>query len=295
MSESSLFVHLNGATVPVGEARVSPLDRGFLYGDGVFETMRCEDGQVLYWPEHRERLYRSASALRIGLDARMEWKKVFRELVEVNELKEGSARMKIVVTRGEDRPMGLPLGEAPTVCVAAEPYKPPGEKIYREGWRLRTHEEGYAPPLSRYKTLNYLYFMTARQAALDAGADEALILDSRGNVTETAAGSLLARTRNHWWAPVSHYQLPGIALRQVVLMLSEAGQPIKFLPASLEELLEAETLWVLNSLVGIMPVSHLDGHSFPRPAAEEAARYREAFLRQGMPRQSKVDSLLENG
>jgi branched-chain amino acid aminotransferase/para-aminobenzoate synthetase component 1 len=287
---SPQIIYLNGAFLHVQEASISPFDRGFLYGDGLFETMRAEEGHILYWLEHRERLYKTAAALNITVGPSLPWEHLLTELLLRNDLLKGVARVKIILTRGIALELGLPPSTCPTLCLMAQRYKAPHSDIYQKGWRLRLFQDGFSPPLARFKSLNYLYFLMAKQAAANAGADEALILDPRGNVAETATGSILAKTDGRWWTPVSHYQLPGITLRQVVSLIQESGQEVKSRLAPLKDLYSAETVWVLNSLLGIMPVSHLEDHSFLDLSTQEAAYFRKVLFEKGKSENSEVDT-----
>jgi branched-chain amino acid aminotransferase/para-aminobenzoate synthetase component 1 len=274
-------IWLNGSFLPAGEAAVSPFDRGFLYGDGIFETMRAENGVVLYLREHLERLERSLAELRIDLDLSLDWGDRLGELIIRNGLSCVIAVIKIVVSRGVAPAMGLPASVQPTFIITARKYTPVDPLIYDKGWGLHVFREGFSPPLARFKSLNYLYFSLARQAALDVGADEALLLDPHGNVTETAAGSLLLRTDGKWWTPVSPYQLPGISIAQLIRILEDAGDNVERRPATIEDVFSANTIWVLNSLVGIMPVSRVGGRRVPDIAAQEASRFRSELFRRG--------------
>ena len=304
-------VFLNGRIVPLHEARMSPLDRGFLYGDGIFTTMRAENGQVLYLHEHLNRLRQSLLELRLNPDLALhdhtvplpetheksslspllqeggwgdflvDWKDILEDLLYQNSLAEEIAAVKIIITRGISAQLGLPTPEHATVFIHARRYDPPAPGTYRKGWQLHVFRDGFAPSLARYKSLNYLYYLTARQAALDAGADEAVVLDNQGKVTETAAGSLLLRTAGQWWTPVSPCQLSGITLAQVIQLLEETGQTVAKRSADAEELFSAETIWVLNSLLGIMPLSGLEGAPIAEPASEEAGRLRELLFTRG--------------
>lgn len=274
-------VWLNGDFVPLPEAKISPLDRGFLYGDGLFETMRAEDGQILYWSDHLERLYRAMGVLRLVVDLTRDWDTLFRELLRQNDLSDTVAVVKILLSRGISPRLGLPVAENPTLCVIAQKYELPDPTDYERGWRLHVFKESFSPPLARYKSMNYLYYLMARQAALDAGANEALILDHRGKVTETAAGSLLVRTKGKWWVPIGNYQLPGITLRHIVNIIYESGQEVKFRPSPIEDLYSAQTVWILNSLIGIMPVSHVNAHLLPELAPEEAKHLRKTLFEKG--------------
>lgn len=278
---SDQILWLNGRFLPAREAAISPLDRGFLYGDGVFETMRWDKGCVLYADDHLHRLYRSLDDLRIDLETRPNWEDLFRELIEKNNFSKEVASVKIIVTRGICQGFGLPGSSTPTVCLVAQKYHAPEDETYQKGWRTEVFRNGFAPPLAKHKSLNYLYFLTARQAALDAGADEALILDPYGKITETAAGSILARMGGKWWSPANDYQLPGITVKQVSLMLAASGREVERRPTSLEEILAADTVWILNSMIGIMPVREISGYRVADPAAAVAAELRQKLFARG--------------
>jgi branched-chain amino acid aminotransferase/para-aminobenzoate synthetase component 1 len=171
--------------------------------------------------------------------------------------------------------------------VSAQRYHPPDEELYRRGWHLKVFSEGFSPPLAGHKTLNYLYFCMARQSALDAGADEAIIMDPSGSVSETSAGSLLAKTHGRWWTPESSYRLPGITLRRMTTLMQEAENPIEVRRTTVEDLISAQSVWVLNSLMLIMPVSMVEGRTVLDCSADEASRFRSELVRRGN-RDSKI-------
>jgi branched-chain amino acid aminotransferase len=279
--DSSQVVWLNGGFLPIHLAAISPVDRGFLYGDGVFETIRAETGCVLYLAEHLQRLQRSLTELRIEVDFSPDWGGVLRELLERNGLGDAIATVKIIITRGACSGLGLPFASLPTICATAHKYVPPARVVYQRGWRLHVFNEGFSPPLAAHKTLNYLYFLCARQAALDVGADEALIMDPDGKITETSAGSILARTDGGWWTPASPFRLPGITLRAVTELLRDAGNEVRIRSITLNDLFSAQTVWVLNSLMGIMPVSQVGDRPVIAPAREEASRLRDLYFEKG--------------
>jgi branched-chain amino acid aminotransferase len=277
------WVFLNGHIMPLTKARISPLDRGFQYGDGVFTTVRVESGCPLYLAAHLSRLTRSLQDLRIDWEPLrgMDWPQLLDELLQRNGLQSNLAALKILVTRGVALPLGLPEGGQPTVLVQARPYQPPNPDQYAHGWRLHICRSGYAPPLAGHKSLNYLFYLVARQEAIDAGADEAVILDAHGYIAETAVGSLLIRSEGIWWTPDSHCQLPGITLQQVRRLFEERGHTVESRSATPAELARAQTVWMLNSLLGIMPVRSVDGLALPLPAGEEAARWRAELFANG--------------
>jgi branched-chain amino acid aminotransferase len=282
--KSGRKIWLNGRLVRLDSAGVSPLDRGFLYGDGFFETIRSEGGKPLYLDMHIERLRTSLFTYRIALDPMPDWRAAVRALVCENGLDRGMASVKILVTRGVEPSVGLPAPQRPTVCIFAGEYTPPRQEAYATGWDLHVFDEGYSPPLSAHKSLNYLYYLTARQAALDAGRHEAVILDRDGQAAETSAGSILASTGGRWWTPGSKYRLPGITLRAICEILLESGIEVERRKALPEELLRAQTVWVLSSLIGIMPAAAIDGRALSDPAPAEAKRLRALLFERGVGR-----------
>ena len=289
------IVWLNGEFLPLSQASISPMDRGFLYGDGLFETLRAEDGKVLYVREHLARLGKSLKALRISLKGTVlagtiedqeadldQCECLLTELLQRNGFTQECAAVKILITRGVAAGLGLPEAEVPTICLSARSYHAPEPSVYEKGWKLHVVREGFSPPLAGHKSLNYLYFLAARQAATDAGADEAVVLDGWGHVAETAAGSLMVRLEGDWVRPETSFQLPGTTATIVSRLIEESGHPVTHGPLRPEGLTAADTVWVLNSLMGIMPVAEVDGQEVAEPRVEQAAQYRELLFEPGV-------------
>ncbi len=256
------IVYLNGALVPRGEARVSPFDRGFLYGYGLFETMRSYSGRVFRLHRHLARLTRSAEKLNIAaaLDAYGLEQAIYKTL-EANKL--ADARIRLTVSAGEGgRGLAPPTSGAITVIVVAERLLPPPPRVYDEGIRaaivsLRRNSQS---PLSGIKSLNYLEGFIAHSEALALGADEAIMLNERGFVAESstsniflvAAGRLLTPSR------VSGI-LPGIT-REAILELAQALD-IEAVEGEIppSDLLRADEAFLTNSIIEVMPVTEVDG------------------------------------
>ncbi|WP_448384475.1 aminotransferase class IV [Desulfosoma sp.] len=284
------FVWWNGSLVPEESVRVSPFDRGFLFGDGLFETLRADEGRALYVSDHLERLREGAIRLRLlppgdggasalDLNAPSVWAQRISQLLQANGLQSGSARVKIVVSRGDVSGVGLPAPKVPTVCVLAEPYTPPSQEAYARGWTLRTFRAGCTPPLAAMKTLNYLFYLWARQDAADAGFDEALLYDPLGHAAETATGSLLFLHEGRCTVSASPQRLRGTAERRILALFREDGWAVEEAAIPETRLFSFSAVWVTNSLVGIMPVRSIDGTALPRLFDAQAARYRDRFFR----------------
>ena len=257
------FVWLNDGLVPLAEARVSVNDRGFLYGDGFFETLRVEEGRVLFLGEHLARLQASALAFRLTFPEGIPWEERLGELLTVNGLKTGLAAVKVLLSRGVEASLGLPDSSTPTLVIWARPYAPPGDGEYRDGWPVVTFPERRSTFLGRHKSLNYLFYLSARQYALDQGAREAVILESQGLVSEGAATSLVFAKESRFYTPQAASALPGVTISVLSRALARRGSRLEPVPTSLTQLQQADGLWLANSLMGLMPVNSLDRHPLP--------------------------------
>lgn len=253
------FVWINDDLTALSEARVSVEDRGFLYGDGFFETLRAENGRPLFLDEHVARLQASAQAFRITLPPGVPWKERLKQLLAANGLQQGTAALKILLTRGEVPGLGLPDSVSPTLVISARPYTPPSPEEYDAGWPLAVFPERRTTFLGRHKSLNYLFYLAARQYALDQGDREALILEADGSVSEGAATSLIIAQNSRLLTPAASSALPGITVAVLARALQRQGKNLEWAPLELSHLAEAEGMWLANSLMGIMPVASLAG------------------------------------
>lgn len=252
-------IWLNDALLPLSEARISAADRGLLYGDGFFETLRAEDGRVFFLDEHLKRLEASAQAFRFSLPAEVPWEKRLQELLAANGLLRGAAAVKILLTRGEADGLGLPAAVSPTLVVYARPYMPPSPGEYASGWPVVIFPERRTTFIGRYKSLNYLFYLAARQYALDRGVREALILEADGSVSEGAATSLVLLLNDRLVAPATASALPGVTVAVLARALQRRGIILEQTELRLSQVEKAAGLWLANSLMGLLPVASLEG------------------------------------
>ena len=213
--------------IPLAQARVPVNDRGFLYGDGLFETLRAEAGRVHFLTEHLERLAASARAFRLPFPANVPWQERLAQLLTANGLSRGPARVKILLTRGVAPGLGLPAECRPTLVIYGQPYTPPSPEAYAAGWPVAVFPEGRSTFVGRHKSLNYLFYLAARQFALDQGAKEALILEADGLVSEGAATSLIYLQQGHYYLPASASALPGVTVTVLGRGLAARGLSLK--------------------------------------------------------------------
>jgi len=259
------FVWLNDDLVPVDQARVSVNDRGFQYGDGFFETVRAEAGSIYFLTEHLARLEASAAAFRLPFPRDLPWGARLSRLLAANGLDRGPARVKILLTRGAAAGLGLPAAGQPTLVMWARPYEPPAPQEYAAGWPAVIFPERRATFLGRHKSLNYLFYLAARQYALDLGAREAIILEADGLVSEGAATSLVYFSQGGYCTPAAASALPGVTVAALGRALARKGSLLTEVPTTPAQLLQADGVWLANSLMGLMPVAAIDGQKIPIP------------------------------
>ncbi len=267
------FVWLNDDLIHISQARVSVNDRGFLYGDGLFETLRAEAGRVQFLAEHLDRLEASARVFNLPFPGAVPWQERLAQLLKANGLSRGAARVKILLSRGVAAGLGLPQDCRPTLVIWAQPYSPPGPEEYAAGWPVAVFPEGRSTFVGRHKSLNYLFYLAARQYALDRGAREALILEADGLVSEGAATSLVYLHQGRYYTPASASALPGVTVMVLARGLAARGLTLTARPTTIAQLQASDGLWLANSLMGLMPVAAIDGT--PLPLSEATAFLQE--------------------
>jgi branched-subunit amino acid aminotransferase/4-amino-4-deoxychorismate lyase len=256
-------VWLNDALIPLAQARVSVNDRGFLYGDGLFETLRAQDGLVLFLAQHLERLEASSRTFALPFPENFPWPERLAQLLTANGLNRGPARIKILLSRGEASGFGLPEDCRPTLVIWAHPYTPPSPQDYAAGWPVAVFPQGRTTFVGRHKSLNYLFYLAARQYALERGAQEALILEADGLVSEGAATSLVYLHQDRYYTPASASALPGVTLAALGRGLAARSLALEAQPTTVAQLRAAQGLWLANALMGLMPVAAIDGAPMP--------------------------------
>lgn len=260
-SESDSRVWFHGRMIPQEEAVVPVSDRSFLYGDGLFESVRIHGGVPFLWSRHLERLRAGAGFLRIPIPfSDEELTRGVHDLIRHHGTDE--AMLRVTVSRGSGPRGYSPRGaDHPRVIMTLHPLARAraGSDV---SWKLATSKFRVATgdPLARFKTANKLVQVLSRMEAEAAGADEALMLNTQGHVAEAASGSLFwIESGTVCTPPIDAGCLAGIT-RGVVLELAgqvglETAEPLR----TGEELRMADGVFLAMSSLGIVPVSHLDG------------------------------------
>jgi D-alanine transaminase len=250
--------YLDGALLPLAEARISPLDRGFLFADGVYEVIPVHRGRLFRLRQHLERLDRSLAAIRLpnphGLE---EWARIAARVAEAA----GGAEMLVYlqVTRGAEfgRNHLFPRGATPTVFAFASPYPAPDARVLESGLAAATLED-IRWDRCDIKSVALLANVLLRQEATDRGADEALLVrdgllleGSSSTVFLCIGGTLVT-------PPNDHHILPGTS-RDAVLELAEGWLPSQVCPLEAREIGSCEELWIASAGRGVLPVTRVDG------------------------------------
>jgi branched-chain amino acid aminotransferase len=272
-----MTVFLNGQFVPENQAVVSVFDRGFLYGDGLFEGVRIFNGKPFRWKQHMERFHRGASFLRIAVPFSAQALEEFAiRLISENHMP--NSLLRLTLSRGVGlRGYSPKNAERPTLVMATypmatvEPAKPPAWQVFISSFRLPAGE-----PLARFKNLNKLPQVLARAEADAEGADEALLLNSDGYVVEGSTSNLFwIKNGTIYTPPLPSGILPGVTRAVVVELCGKLGLDVREENIGPAELHEADGVFLSLSSSGIADVAFLNGK--PQKRSPIATRVSEAY------------------
>jgi D-alanine transaminase len=251
-------VFLNGKFMPLADAHISPLDRGFIFGDGVYEVIPFYDGKALRLREHLDRLQRSLNELDIINPYSVDlWEANIGALVQHNG--GGNIAVYIQVTRGVAKRDFAPIkGLTQTVFMMANPLPTPKPEVYERGiscvslddnrW-LRCH----------IKSTALLGAVMLKNESNIEGADEAMLFRD-GYLTESSASNIAAvKNGVILCPPLDNLILPGITYELMIELARKAGIPLEVRRVSRREVKKADELWILSSTKEVVPITTLDG------------------------------------
>ncbi|MFO0678459.1 MAG: aminotransferase class IV [Polyangiaceae bacterium] len=245
------------------DARVSVLDRGFLYGDAAFEVLRTFGGRFADLDLHVDRLVRSTELLRFI--RRPSPEALTDAIVGTVARRTGESYVRVVVTRGTSAvpTLDLDVGPEPNVVVYAFPLVLPPARVYAEGISLVTIPSLRAvehTSATSAKVTSYLANLLAKDDARRLGADEALFATPGGDVTECASANVFAVFGDEVVTPpLATGVLPGITRRHVLACASSVGLVARERTVPLADLVRADEVFVTSSIRGIVPVARVDG------------------------------------
>ena len=270
-----MLVYLNGDFVPKAEARLPVDDRGFLFGDGIYEVTRAVDGRLFEVDRHLERLRNGAAALALPLTAATvaEMPAIWERLLAANGLTTGEAMVYLQVTRGAAPRTHQfpPAGTPPTIFASASPLLPP-DAVRARGAAVVTYPD-IRWARCEIKSVNLLPNVLAKQAAAEAGAFEALFVREDGVVTEGAQTTAFAVIdgvlRTH---PLTPRILPSVTRAVVLELAAELGIAVREEAFDRAAMLAAGELFVASTTADVMPVVRVDGQSVGDGAPGPIAR-----------------------
>lgn len=260
----TVLVYVNGEFFPRDEARVSVFDSGFALGDGVWEGLRLINGRIISLDAHLDRLFEGAGsiALDIGM-SRAEVEQALWQTLERNGMTDG-AHLRLMVTRGVKKtPTQDPrfvLGRA-TVVIVAE-YKSPKPETKARGLSLLTSTFRTSTPdvfdlrLNSHSRLNLIQALIQ---AINAGADEALMLDQRGFVASCNSTNFFIVRGQELWTSTGNYNFKGITQQKVIDVWRAQGSVARECDFTLAQVYSADEAFVTGTLGGVTPVVRIDG------------------------------------
>jgi branched-chain amino acid aminotransferase len=256
------IIYLNGQLLPRSKAKLSPFDLGFLYGYGLFETMRAYEGHIFRLDRHLARLRHSAD--RIGLTNRLtafDLKAACTKTLDANKLKD--ARLRLTVSAGEgDMTPDPSICSSPTVLVTVQNLVPLPPEKYQSGFKamLSSLRRNSQSPLSRLKSACYMESILARMAAKTAGCDEAILLNEQDYLAEGSMTNIFLASNGELITPsLESGVLPGITRDMVLEIARAANIKTRERQVELKELIEAEEAFVTNSILELMPLTWFEG------------------------------------
>lgn len=275
-----MWIFLNDTFVSEDQATISVFDHGFLYGDGVYETLRAYHGQFFLLERHLVRLRKSCQL--IGLDSPMpdtQWPALLREILHRNELAEAAVR--ITISRGKgDIGLDPSLCPRPTIVIVAKPFLPYPPSIKKEGVRLELVEIRRNPiscQSPRIKSLSFLNNILAKQEALRTGGFDAIMLNIEGNVSECTTSNVFFVKDGQIKTPsVDCGILEGVTREAVIVLSKEQKLGLQEGHFRAQELLEADECFITNTGMEIMPVCRIGdqciGKECPGPVTAKLSR-----------------------
>jgi D-alanine transaminase len=255
---TTAIVYLNGEYIPADKACISIEDRGFMFGDGVYEVIPAYGGRPFRLEQHLQRLDNSLAQIRLAPPlSHPEWRERLEELIRRNG--GGDLSVYLQVTRGRAaRNHAFPDDTPPTVIATCSPLPEIPRETLANGIAAITCED-IRWKYCHIKAITLLPNVLLRQQALDAGAAEAILVRD-GTVTEGAASNLFVVKDGHLTTPPNGpYLLPGITRDLIIELARGAGLPCREAAIPAVSLSEADEIWLTSSTREIIPVTRLDG------------------------------------
>lgn len=255
-----MLVFLNGKYLPVEQAQVSVLDRGFIFGDGIYEVIPVYNGKLLRLDQHLDRLKKNLDAIRLNLSMSVgQWQEILNELLQCNGYADKNAGVYLQVTRGAaPREHSLPDDSIPTVFAMCNPAVPVAPELSEQGVATITLED-YRWKNCHIKSISLLPNVLLRQQAVDSGAVESILIRDSCATEGSASNLFIVQHGLLITPPKGPFLLPGITRDLILELASENNIVYKEQVIKEFELRGADEIWLSSSLKDILPVTRLDG------------------------------------
>jgi branched-chain amino acid aminotransferase group I len=257
----SNFIFLNGKIISDIDANISSADRGFLYGDGIYETLRSYNGKPFKLADHLERMRHSARQLKISFDyTNADIGERINELLEKNHTQDAYIRITLSRGSGGGR-LQMDDNIEPTILIQVKPFSPYDSKLYDEGMSLvvSNYKRSTSCPISRYKSTNLLQSILRKEEANKKSAHETIVLNTDGFVAECVVSNIFMVSAGSVVTPsLDTNILPGITRRIVLDICKNSGILSSEEHFKIDVLIKADEVFITNSLMEIMPVSRID-------------------------------------
>ncbi len=277
-----MTVYLNGQFLPLAEAKIPVLDRGFIYGDGVYELIPVYQRTPFRMTQHLARLQRSLDGIRLpNPHAATEWASIIGELIARQSFADQGVYLQ--VTRGvAKRDHAFPQGVPPTVFMMSNPLATPTTEQVERGVAAVTAEDNRWRRCD-LKTISLVGNVLMRQLAADSGAVETVMFRD-GWLTEASASNVLVVIGGRIVAPPKdNLILPGITYDAAEEFAREAGLPFDMRPVAKAEALAADEMWLSSSTKEVLAVTTLDGRPFANGAPGPMFRTMHTLFQQHKP------------
>jgi branched-subunit amino acid aminotransferase/4-amino-4-deoxychorismate lyase len=263
---TSEYCVLNGELIKTEDACISPFDRGFMYGDGIFDTMYAPKGVPFLFNEHMGRLFDNLRRMEITLSRSPdEMRGIITALITRNGLVGIDSFIRTTVTRGVNKGGMFYPSDEPTLFIFADEVPEGLDEIREKGRRCVTASfpKSVKNPVYGVKSLNFLWSIMGMGEAFHAGADECIFFNSNGHLAEGSTSNVFVVTGHEIATPGDESGiLPGVTRDYLITLLEEEGIHVMKKDITRDALFASDEVFLTGSLRGVVPVTSIDGHEF---------------------------------
>jgi len=265
-----ILIYVNGEIIPRKDAKISVFDSGFIMGDGIWESARLHEGVLVFIDDHLKRLFKGAKALAMDLEySADDFKRMLYKTVEANNMHD-HVHLRLMVTRGEKTtPYQSPAATKPGTTVVIIPeYKTPSTRKKNQGVKLFTaHVRRGYPDIQDHKINSHSKHncIQACIQAIEAGADEALMLDPHGFVATCNSTHFFIVVDGEVWTSTGDFCLGGITRGKMIDLCGQLNIPVRQKNFSLFDVYSADEVFITGTFAGVTPVVSVDGRDIGEP------------------------------